>query len=160
MGLFDLFKSEKKDSNAVTKELQFDLKQLLEKSKTYETKRKLTKYIYPLEKNVLNIFDSLIIIINSEEKRIDAKDTVSITLINSNKSFNHSQVKYVINTMTKLCKVNNEDWRDIDAITIEEPYWIGRVFSTINGSNIFIKRDENLGITLTITKYDKFLEIL
>lgn len=164
MGLFDIFKSNKKEPTEVSKaknnELQFDLNQLLSISETYETKRKLTKYICALDKTVLNVFDSIIIIINSEEKKIEPKDTVSIVLFNSKKEFTHSQAAHVINTMAKTCKVTNENWRDIDATTIEEENWRGRTFLDVNGSSVFIERDDDLGFNMTIANYYKFLTVL
>lgn len=164
MGLFDIFKSDKKEtnetSNVPTNELKFDLNKLLSISETYETKRKLTKYICPLDKTVLNIFDSIIIIINSLEKKIEPNDTVSIVLFNSKKELNHSQAAHVINTMAKNCKVTNENWRDIDSTTIEEEHWRGRTFLDIKGSSVFIMRDDELGFNMTITNYYKFLTLL
>lgn len=160
MGLFDLFKSDKKNSEVVNDEFQLDLKKLLETAEIYDAKRKLTKYNCPLEKTILNFFDSIIIIINSSEKIIEDKDTVSIVFLNSSKTFNNSQAEHVVNTMTKLCKVENERWRDSDANHINGTEWRGRTFLDINGASIYIEKDEINGLTLTISNYKKFIETL
>jgi hypothetical protein len=160
MGLFDIFKSENKETNSNSSELLFDLEKLLEKAEIYESKSNQIKYICKLEKNVFNIFDSLIIIINSEEKKIDPKGTVSIILINSQKKYTHDKAEFVVNTMTKFCNVTDDNWREADANNITEDNWRGRTFIDFKGSSIFIERDDDLGFTLTIAGYNKLKAIL
>ncbi len=160
MGLFDIFKLENKKGSSYSSELLFDLNKMLEKAELYESKSNLIKYKCKLEKNVFDVFDTLIIMINSQEKIINSKDTISIVLINSQKQYTDEQAKFVVNTMIKFCNVTDDNWREIDAIRIKEGCWRGRTFLDFKGSAIFIDHDEDLGFTLTIAAYNKLKEVL
>lgn len=160
MGLFDILKSGNSKSNQTSDDLRLDIEKLLSSSTSYESMTDVEKYICRLEKNIFGLFDSLIIIINSKEKKITENDMVSITLANSNKSYTITQAAIVVNSVAKICKVVDDNWRDIDAFNIKQENWRGRTFIDINGASIFIELDDDLGFTLTITNYPKFIQVL
>jgi hypothetical protein len=157
MGFFDLFKSEQKDINSTRDQLKLDLNVLLSTSETYESKRKLTKYINKLDRIILSIFDSIIIVINSEEKRIDPNSVVSIVLFKSDKNYTDTQAANVTDTISKICNETNDNWTENDSINIRQENWRGRTFLKLDGCSVFIERSEELGFTLTITNYTNFM---
>lgn len=162
MGLFDIFRKAPSKTSPFDSAIKIDLPTLLNNSTFYKEHKSKEgvlnsiEYESPLNTAVLNTFDTIRIRLGSNKKEINKETPIILTFLLQGKNIDTEQAKFVVNQIAKCCKVEDENWTDIDAIRIHEGTWRGRTFF-LNENLISIEWDQHEGLTLCITGYQKYL---
>ena len=168
MGLFNIFKKTTSESTSANTSSflglsSFDFSELLKKSaefKKYEFEGKLSliEYECTLDNLFLKTFDVIRIRIGWEEKEIKKDKPIPIlTFLTKSKTITMQQAAFVVNSVAKACKVNNDNWINTDEMRIKSGEWRGRTFFLDDGqmpSMVSIELNENDGIILCIVGYN------
>ena len=164
MGLFNIFKKTTSESTSANTSSflglsLIDFSVLLEKSiefKKYDNEGKLSRIEYEcaLDTLFLKTFDVVRIV--CEGKEIKKGKPIMLTFLTKSKKITMQQAAFVVNSVAKACKVNNDNWGNVDEMRIKSGVWRGRSFYLDDlqmPSTVFIELNDPDGVMLCIIGY-------
>ena len=167
MGLFSIFSKnnigkEKQKNELLVDFKNIDLQELLANSFNISEREIegtdgiiLTDWeAYLLEKTVLGIFDTVQITLKGKEKQIRENDYIQVAFFKIQPT-TMQQNEYIVNSVAKICSIQNDNWTDTDKMRINSGVWRGRMFQH-GDSTFYIDLHAINGITLTISGFNNF----
>lgn len=85
-----------------------------------------------------------------------------MTFLLKDKQLTMQQAAFIVNSVAKTCKVNDDNWTDVDEMRIKSNIWRGRTF--IIGDDydcmVSIELDDKDGFILCISGFEKFCQTI